>query len=64
MPALPLDPYTLLVVNVVNLLVLAVLLPVIMGRRLSPAARDARRSLIVQAVAWTAIILAKQHVPP
>ena len=58
-----LDPHTLLVVNVVNLLATALLLPAIMGRALSPAARDARRSLIVQAVAWVAIILSEQGIP-
>jgi len=52
-----LDPDTLLVVNVANVLVLASTLPVIMGRQLSPAARAARRSLIFQGVGWVALIL-------
>lgn len=54
-----LDPDTLLVVNVVNLLALAILLPIIMGRALSPAARAARYSLIVHAGAWVAVILSE-----
>lgn len=52
-----LDPDTLLVVNVVNLLVLAMALPVVMGARLSPAATAARRSMIVQAGGWIALIV-------
>ena len=52
-----LDPDTLLVVNVVNLLVLAMALPVVMGARLSLAATAARRSLIVQAGGWIALIV-------
>lgn len=55
-----LDPQTLLVVNVVNLLALAILLPIIMGRALSPAAHAARLSLIVHAGAWIAVILSEQ----
>ena len=47
---MPLDLETLLVINAANLLVLAATLPFIMGRRLSPAARHARHSLIVQAI--------------
>lgn len=54
-----LDPQTLLVVNVANLLALAILLPVIMGDRLSAAARAARLSLIVHAGAWIAVILSE-----
>lgn len=52
-----LDPHTLIFVNVANLLALATLLPIIMGRRLSPAARAARLSLIVHAAAWVAVII-------
>lgn len=55
-----LDPHTLLVINVVNLLGLALLLPMIMGRTLSKAARAARYSLIVHASAWIAVILSEQ----
>ena len=54
-----LDPHTLLVINVVNLLGLALLLPMIMGRTLSKAARAARYSLIVHASAWIAVILSE-----
>jgi diguanylate cyclase (GGDEF)-like protein len=52
-----LDPDTLLVVNVANLLVVAAALPLIMGATLSAAARDARRALMVQALGWIALIL-------
>ncbi|RIX45088.1 MAG: GGDEF domain-containing protein [Rhodocyclales bacterium GT-UBC] len=55
-----LDPNTLIAVNVVNLLALATLLPIIMGRTLSPAARAARLSLIVHAAAWVAVILSEK----
>lgn len=51
-----LDPTTLVTINAANQLLLALVLPVIMGQQLSPAARDARRSLIVQAVGWVALI--------
>ena len=57
-----LDPDTLLVICVANLLALAVLLPIIMGQTLSPAARAARLSLIVHAAAWIAVILS-EHAP-
>jgi diguanylate cyclase (GGDEF)-like protein len=52
-----LDPSTLIVVNVANLLVLATTLPFMMGQQLSDAARFARRALIVQAGGWIALIL-------
>lgn len=52
-----LDISTLLVMNTVNLLVMASTLPIIMGRKLSPAAASARTALIVQALGWFAIIL-------
>lgn len=52
------DPNTLLVVNVVNQLTLATVIPLIMGRRLGPAAASARRSMMVQGVGWGALALA------
>jgi diguanylate cyclase (GGDEF)-like protein len=52
-----LDPHTLLVVNVANLMVLALTLPLMMGQNLSPSARDARLALVVQAVGWIALTL-------
>ncbi|WP_428825650.1 GGDEF domain-containing protein [Azonexus sp. IMCC34842] len=55
-----LDPQTLFIVSVTNLLALAILLPLIMGGRLSPAAKAARLSLIVHAGAWIAVILSEQ----
>ena len=54
-----LDPQTLLAVNIANLAALALLLSVIMGRDLSDAARTARRSIIVHAGAWIAVILSE-----
>lgn len=54
-----LDPDTLLVTCVANLLALAFLLPVIMGQALSPAARAARLSLVVHAAAWIAVIVSE-----
>lgn len=53
-----LDIRTLLVVNAANLLLMASILPFIMGRRVSPAAAHARASLVMQALGWLAIILA------
>lgn len=53
-----LDIRTLLVVNAANLLLMASILPFIMGRQVSPAAAHARASLVMQALGWLAIILA------
>lgn len=52
-----LDVNTLLVVNAANVLITAVALPVIMGQQLSTAAANARAALMVQGVAWVAILL-------
>ncbi|MEN9314635.1 MAG: hypothetical protein RIS35_1028 [Pseudomonadota bacterium] len=52
------DPNTLLVVNVVNQLTLATVIPLVMGRRLGSAATSARRSMMVQGVGWGALALA------
>lgn len=52
-----LDVGTLLVINAANLLLMASTLPIIMGRRLSPAAASARAALIVHATGWIAIIV-------
>lgn len=52
-----LDVHTLLVINAANLLLMAFTLPFIMGRQLSPAAANARNSLMVQALGWVAMIL-------
>lgn len=51
-----LDPTTLIVINVVNLLAMSLTLPLIMGQGLSPAARDARLSLVLNGLAWVALI--------
>jgi diguanylate cyclase (GGDEF)-like protein len=55
-----LDPQTLLIINVVNLLTLAALLPLMMGGTLSQAAQHARQSLIIHALAWICVILSEQ----
>ena len=52
-----LDPDTLLIVNITNLVVMATALPIIMGASLSAAARAARRALMVQALSWIALVL-------
>ncbi len=50
------DPSTLIVVNVANLLVMATALPFVMGQGLSPAAKDARISLFLNAAAWICML--------
>lgn len=52
-----LDPTTLIVINVANLLVMGGALPFIMGQRLSPAASWGRRSLMLNAAAWICMLL-------
>ena len=52
-----LDPTTLIVLNVANLLVMAAALPLIMGQHLSPAAAKGRLSLILNAGAWICMLL-------
>ena len=54
---MPLDPTTLIVVNVANLLVMTMALSFIMGQHLSPAASDARRSLLLNAGTWICLLL-------
>lgn len=51
-----LDFLTLMAVMAANLFMVSAALPVIMGRGLSRAARNAQASLLLQAVAWAAII--------
>lgn len=53
---MPLDPLTLIVINIANLLAMSITLPFIMGQNLSPAARDARRALMLNGVAWLALV--------
>ncbi|MBI2746615.1 MAG: GGDEF domain-containing protein [Burkholderiales bacterium] len=53
-----LDPTTLIFLNVANLLAMSLALPLVMGQNLSPAARSARASLMINGVAWLALILA------
>ncbi len=53
-----LDPATLIFLNVANLLAMSLALPLVMGQNLSPAARNARLSLMVNAGAWLALIAA------
>lgn len=52
-----LDPTTLIVINVANLLVMGIALPIIMGQHLSVAAAQGRRSLIYNAGAWICMLL-------
>jgi diguanylate cyclase (GGDEF)-like protein len=54
---LSLDPYSLLVVNASNVLLLAATLLFVMGRQLSAGASGARNTLSVQALAWIALLL-------
>lgn len=54
--AMTLDLNTLLVVTVVNIVLLALVSPAVMGPRLSPAARSARGSLVVHAASWICMI--------
>ncbi|MBT0569295.1 diguanylate cyclase [Curvibacter sp. CHRR-16] len=52
-----LDPTTLIIINVANVLVIATALPLIMGQGLSTAAARGRRSLIFNAGAWICMLL-------
>ena len=54
---LSLDPYSLLVVNASNVLLLAATLLFVMGRQLSAGASGARNTLSVQALGWIALLL-------
>ena len=53
-----LDPTTLIFLNVANLLAMSLALPLVMGQNLSPAAHNARASLMINGAAWLALILA------
>lgn len=53
-----LDPSTLIFINVVNLMAMAMALPLVMGQNLSPAAYNARASLMINGAAWLALIVA------
>ncbi|MFO6421214.1 GGDEF domain-containing protein [Hylemonella sp. W303a] len=61
-----LDPVTLIFMNVANLLVMGVALPVIMGQGLSKAAAWGRRALILNALAWLCMLISTVwgSVPP
>lgn len=50
------DPTSLILVNVANLLVMATALPFIMGQGLSPAASHARLALFLNAAAWICLL--------
>ncbi|MBK7684967.1 MAG: GGDEF domain-containing protein [Rhodocyclaceae bacterium] len=50
------DLNTVLIVNVVNVMVLALTVPLMMGQKLSIAARSARLALIVNALGWICMI--------
>jgi diguanylate cyclase (GGDEF)-like protein len=51
------DLNTVLVINVVNVIVLALTVPPMMGQELSNAARSARLALIINALGWICMIL-------
>lgn len=51
-----LDIASLLTVTAVNMLILSIVLPLIMGPAISAAARHAQRCIVLQACAWGAII--------
>ena len=50
------DLNTVLIVNVVNVMVLALTVPLMMGQQLSIAARSARLALIINALGWMCMI--------
>lgn len=54
--ALHVDFITLLVVAAANLVAISAALPMIMGRKLSPAARNVQAYMLLQALAWIALI--------
>lgn len=54
---MPLDFLTLMAVMAANLFVVSAALPIIMGSNVSRAARLAQASLLLQAIAWAAIIV-------
>ncbi len=54
------DVKTLLIVNSANMVLMALMLPLIMGQRLSVAAKAARQSIIVHAVGWAIMLLSGQ----
>lgn len=54
------DIYTVLVLTAINLGTVSVALPLIMGRRISPAARLAQASMACQAMGWVFIIASDQ----
>lgn len=51
------DLNTLLIVTVANIVLLAIVSPAVMGRKISIAARSARWSLVLHAVSWICMIL-------
>lgn len=53
---MPLDFLTLMTVMAANLFMISAALPLIMGRDVSRAARNMQASMLLQAVAWAAII--------
>lgn len=55
---MPLDFLTLMAVMAANLFMISAALPLIMGPQVSPAARCVQASLLLQAMAWAAVIAA------
>ena len=56
MPMLSIDFLTLMIVMAANLFTISAVLPFIMGREVSRAARHVQAALLLQAVAWGAFI--------
>lgn len=55
-----LDVQSLLVVMMINMIALSLAIPLIMGWRVSPAARWAQGALAAQTVGWTSLVLSRQ----
>lgn len=54
-----LDVQSLLVVMMINMIALSVAIPVIMGWRVSPAARWAQGALVAQTIGWSSLVISR-----
>lgn len=54
-----LDVQSLLVVMMINMIALSVAIPVIMGWRVSPAARWAQGALVAQTIGWSSLVVSR-----
>ena len=65
MPALPpmpqLDLASLGLITLVNLVAMSLILPVAMGRQISPAARQVQHHFLLQGAAWGGLVLVSLH---